>query len=219
MMVCAKLLQDGTCPDGASCRYSHYLKLCALCNCTLVTEHSFIAHLFGKEHCRRVYRSSNASEGICAICTTPYAAPHTVRSFHAHCQTPQHREHALRAGLNFLAEQSEVTNIPDNTQLCRTCNATIPNNIWPSHLQGRRHATATKFHLTKAVQESTTSNKHSVEVSGDEQDGYDFGVVEPGATLRTLNLDIELTAPGRISLVETRLSSQTGRRRFQFTSP
>lgn len=62
-------------------------------------------------------------------------------------------------------------------------------------------------------------NKHSIEVSGDEQIGFDFGVVSPDSGQRSLRFDIEPTGPEKIKLADIRLSSKTGVKRFSVSSP
>lgn len=218
-MVCSTLLRDGICPDGEGCKYSHFLKFCDLCNVTLVTEHSYEAHHFGRQHSKRLYHASGASSGLCAICGTSYGLLPSSKSFVSHCQSPGHRQHARNAGLNVFAENSKDIPCPENTRKCETCNIAVPLRLWDSHTQKRRHINATKFHFARSASNSAFQNKHYVEVSGDEQSGFDFGVVNRGSVECLLPFSIELTAPESVELVDIRLSSQTGARRFGVTSP
>ncbi|KAF8320844.1 P-loop containing nucleoside triphosphate hydrolase protein [Clavulina sp. PMI_390] len=218
-MVCQNLVRDGYCPDGNACSFSHFLKLCNLCNVTLVTEHSFNAHICGKEHSRRLYHASGARSGVCAVCAIVYPAPPTLFSYQQHCRSQVHHYNVVRAGLDFLVDEQEPRSAPENSRFCTSCKTYVPYHIWQRHIRTRKHLVKAMFHATKAAQESTAGNKHSVEISGDEQDGYNFGVLEPGQTLVTLPIDIELTSPTRISLVDIQLMSQTSSRRFRQETP
>jgi hypothetical protein len=54
-----------------------------------------------------------------------------------------------------------------------------------------------------------------VEVSGNEEGGLDFGIVDPSEHLATLPIEVKFTGTGDVSLVEIRLSSMTGTRKFK----
>lgn len=217
-MVCPKLVETGICPDGDSCRYTHFLKFCELCNTTLVTEQSFHAHLSGKWHAKRVYHVTGASNGTCTACNTPYGPPNTVGSFVAHCRTVAHQQNAEQARAHFDSERHDVEVIPENSSLCTTCNRVIADYQWQAHLRTTKHRAATKYHTTKAVFDNLTQNRHAVEISGDEERGFDFGVVAPSAPTATISFDITATSPGQIRLVDVKLSSLNMSRRFSVPS-
>jgi hypothetical protein len=96
-----------------------------------------------------------------------------------------------------------------------TCNKPIPTNVWTRHLQTKRHIAALRYHRTKSAYDDLARNKHGIEISGDE--GLEF-CTNQGSKPVTLAVDIKLTAPGDISVIDIRLSSQAGFR-FSKESP
>lgn len=128
----------------------------------------------------------------------------------AHCRSKKHARLAADAG----AVREDLDEAPEGTILCRTCNMVILPHLWSAHVSGRRHASAVSFHATRTTLQAVSKNRHSVEVSGNEEAGYDFGIVEPEGRLATIPIDIDVTGHGIIYLVDVRISSMTGTRKF-----